>query len=502
MKPNCIDISTWQENVDFEKVKAAGISAVIIRGGFAETRDNQFENHYRGAKAAGLHIGAYWYSYAYSAADAEREAQACIGVLRGKSFDLPVYYDMEEDGQMALGKPTMTAMACRFLDTVKAAGYRVGVYSSPSWFTSVLDYDALKAKYSIWLAHWASAHSRACDIWQYGYGTVSGVSGDCDCNIIENWDVVDGGDVPAGVTAEQAMKMARSLVGKDENPAECDIMAWYGGFDTDINEEACCCAGMMYLFHKLGALDLIPGGKTANCGTLALNFYNAGQLHRPSEVRPGDLVIFSWSGDTTSVYPLNTLGYKTFDHVEICLEVGDSTIVSCGANNGGYECDDFQIKTRRRSDISACCRPNYADSDGDGGDIPYGEPDVKEVQSWLNATFGEDLDVDGVCGSLTRAALTRALQTILNRDYGADLEVDGVFGKCTRKAIVNLSRGDKGDYVRVLQGYLIGLGYDTGGFDGDFGHMTESSVLTFQTVRGLVVDGIAGKCTFEELARG
>ena len=108
MKPNCIDISTWQQNVDFNKVKAAGVTAVIIRGGFSETKDNQFENHYRGARAAGLKIGAYWYSYAYSVSEAEKEAKACISVLSGKSFDLPVYYDMEESGQMALG---MTAPA-------------------------------------------------------------------------------------------------------------------------------------------------------------------------------------------------------------------------------------------------------------------------------------------------------------------------------------------------------------------------------------------------------
>ena len=135
MKPNCIDISTWQQNVDFNKVKSAGVTAVIIRGGFSTTKDNQFENHYRGARAAGLKIGAYWYSYAYSVSEAEKEAKACISVLSGKSFDLPVYYDMEESGQMALGMTALTNIACRFLDTLKAKGYRVGVYSSPSWFS-------------------------------------------------------------------------------------------------------------------------------------------------------------------------------------------------------------------------------------------------------------------------------------------------------------------------------------------------------------------------------
>ena len=80
------------------------------------------------------------------------------------------------------------------------------------------------------------------------------------------------------------------------------------------------------------------------------------------------------------------------------------------------------------------------------------------------------------------------MQTTLNRDFSANLDVDGVFGKQTKKSIVNLERGAYGDYVRVLQGFLICHGYDTGGFDGDFGGRTESAVKTFQSVRGLYVD--------------
>lgn len=193
MTPNCIDVSTWQRDIDWQRVKDAGIKAVIIRAGFGHTKDNQFENHYAGARAAGLAIGAYWYSYAYSVEQGESEAYACAETLKGKTFEIPVYYDMEEDDQMTLGKSIMTALACRFLDTLKALGYRVGMYSSPSWFTDFLDYDLLRAKYSIWLAHWASRHTRACDIWQYGEdGSIDGVPGDVDVDIIENWDVIGG----------------------------------------------------------------------------------------------------------------------------------------------------------------------------------------------------------------------------------------------------------------------------------------------------------------------
>jgi hypothetical protein len=132
---------------------------------------------------------------------------------------------------------------------------------------------------------------------------------------------------------------------------------------------------------------------------------------------------------------------------------------------------------------------------------PYQDGTVKDVQEWLNSVYNAQLEIDGICGQLTKKALISVLQTILNDTYGAGLDVDGIFGRKTRAAIRNLSNGDTGDYVRVLQGFLIGRGQDTGGFDGIFGNATESAVRTFQTVKGLTVDGIAGKNTFEALAR-
>lgn len=164
----------------------------------------------------------------------------------------------------------------------------------------------------------------------------------------------------ATVTVDKIISTAKSLVGKDSGKG-CDIMKWYGTFNTTINAVACCCAGQMYLFHKAGALDMIPGGKTASCGIIAVNFLNAGQLYGPKEVKPGDLVIFSWSGQTTTYDSrLRAKGYKTLDHIELCIAVGSSTITTIGANNGGTECDDFRVRTRYKSNISCCCRPKYA----------------------------------------------------------------------------------------------------------------------------------------------
>ena len=142
--------------------------------------------------------------------------------------------------------------------------------------------------------------------------------------------------------------------------------------------------------------------------------------------------------------------------------------------------------------------PDYPDDDFP----PYQNGTVKDVQGWLNSAYNGDLAVDGICGYYTKKALISALQTILNDTYNAGLDVDGIFGRKTKAAIRNLSNGDTGDYVRVLQGFLIGRGQDTGGFDGIFGNLTESAVRTFQLVKNLTVDGIAGKNTFEALANG
>lgn len=102
-----IDISEWQGHVDLNAVKASGIKFVLIRAGYgrsASQADNYFAEHYAQAKAAGLQVGAYWYSYAVSPADAANEARACLTVLGNRHLDYPIYFDLEEKWQFANGR--------------------------------------------------------------------------------------------------------------------------------------------------------------------------------------------------------------------------------------------------------------------------------------------------------------------------------------------------------------------------------------------------------------
>lgn len=194
MKVTAIDVSYCQTGVDYNKVKKSGIDAVIIRAGFGKEsyqKDSEFETHYKNAKKAGLAVGVYWYSYAYSVAEAKQEAKVCLACIKDKTLELPVYYDLEESGQTRLGMSALTNIAIAFCDAIKSGGYRAGVYSNLNWLNNYLDYERLRNKYSIWLAQWSSAPSKSCDIWQNSdNGRISGINGNVDTDVIINKNII------------------------------------------------------------------------------------------------------------------------------------------------------------------------------------------------------------------------------------------------------------------------------------------------------------------------
>ncbi len=196
-KIKCIDVSEHQGVINWAEVKESGIDYAILRAGFGRTSvdqtDETFESNYKNAKAAGLKLGVFWYSYADSTEDAKREAEACLTVLKGKKLDLPVFYDMEESFQTAYGKSMLTNMAKMFCETIKAGGFTPGVYANLTWFENYLDYNSLKKLYPIWLAQYHLEAQLDCDIWQYtSEGSVPGVCGDVDMNIIYNAEIIKG----------------------------------------------------------------------------------------------------------------------------------------------------------------------------------------------------------------------------------------------------------------------------------------------------------------------
>lgn len=192
-----IDVSKYQQNVDWKKVKQAGAEFAIIRIGYrgystgALALDPMFETHLAGAKAAGLRVGVYIFSQAINEEEAREEAFACSYVLNGRVLDYPVYFDSEYAVPGAhtgradkLTKAQRTACAVAFCEEIQKYGYEPGVYASTSWYSTQLDFNALRS-YNIWNAHYGIPGPRMdCALWQGTCeGRIDGISGGVDINI-------------------------------------------------------------------------------------------------------------------------------------------------------------------------------------------------------------------------------------------------------------------------------------------------------------------------------
>ena len=180
-----IDVSVHNGNIDWNRVKNSGIGFAILRAGYgkvASQKDKKFEDNYAGAKAAGIPIGAYWYSYAKNVDEARQEAETCISILRGKQFEYPIFFDVEEKATLNTGKSNCSAMIRAFCEMLEKAGYWVGLYTSRSVLGTHIE-DDIKTRYALWIAEWGSKlnYSGSVGIWQYSdKGHVDGISGAVD----------------------------------------------------------------------------------------------------------------------------------------------------------------------------------------------------------------------------------------------------------------------------------------------------------------------------------
>lgn len=184
-----IDLSEHNGNVDFTKVKASGIEFVILRIGWIgnknnHTIDKKFEEYYAAAKAVGLKIGFYVYSYVEN----EMAMLSAINWIRkqisGKTREYPIFLDVEDKQLDTLNKGQLTVLCKQFCNSFTNSG----VYANLNWFKNKL-YTGELTDYKIWLAQWASDYTKdfKVDMWQYtSKGKVDGIKGNVDLNYCLN----------------------------------------------------------------------------------------------------------------------------------------------------------------------------------------------------------------------------------------------------------------------------------------------------------------------------
>lgn len=194
-----IDISKYQKNIDFAKVKKAGVRGVIIRAGYRGygsagtlVTDPYFFQNVKGCEDVGLPWGVYFFSQAKNGAEGVAEAEYTLSLLeqaKPAKPSFPVYIDTEYSGAPLkmgradkISKSNRTAAVVSFCNTIEAAGYFAGVYASTTWFNTMVD-DKQLTRFTHWVAHYAAncGYLKSHGMWQYSSdGNIPGISGRVD----------------------------------------------------------------------------------------------------------------------------------------------------------------------------------------------------------------------------------------------------------------------------------------------------------------------------------
>lgn len=181
-----IDVSVYNGDIDFEKVKAEGYSFVIVRAGARGygsagkmIEDSRFEEHVDNAHKAGLMVGAYYYTQAVNKAEVKQEVDVTLRKIGSRKLEMPVYFDIEPaydwngaPGRLVaanLSKAQKADLCKYFCDLINNAGYQSGVTSCKSWFEWEIDMSSLEKQYDVWLAHYTNSTNYASDynMWQF-----------------------------------------------------------------------------------------------------------------------------------------------------------------------------------------------------------------------------------------------------------------------------------------------------------------------------------------------
>ena len=195
-----IDVSNYQGTVDWDMVKAAGIDFAILRVGPVYGKpDDSFERNAAECERLSIPYGVYYYSYARSVADANKEADRTLAWLGGHHPSLPVYYDLEDNYILQdpnFSKDKLAQIAQAFCNRMEAVGFKSGIYANLNWLNNYLDSPSLSG-YDHWVAqyNWRCDYAGSYSFWQYSNsGNVPGVNGRCDMNYCFNGSLLNVDD--------------------------------------------------------------------------------------------------------------------------------------------------------------------------------------------------------------------------------------------------------------------------------------------------------------------
>jgi GH25 family lysozyme M1 (1,4-beta-N-acetylmuramidase) len=180
-----VDVSRWQGDIDWKRVKAAGVGFAMIKAAQGTRPDPRFDKNFKDALKSGVYAGAYVYSLAVTPGEAKAEAEAVLEQTRGRELRYPIALDLEDERLEKLKKRELGEVIKAFCGAVRAGGRIPMIYSNLDWFKNRIPKSAVKGEY-VWLACWRDSlpdEDFGCAMWQKGSGSVDGIEGEADIDV-------------------------------------------------------------------------------------------------------------------------------------------------------------------------------------------------------------------------------------------------------------------------------------------------------------------------------
>lgn len=484
MSTKLIDISYWQGNLDFKKLKSAGINYIILRAGYGTTKDFRFDQYAKACQNIGIKIiGAYWFSYALNVSQAKSEAKLCMNIC--KPYNIPtIFYDFEYDTVkkakakgVNLGSKECNDFTIAFCDTVKAAGLEPGYYCNTDYYNNMYSDRVKKKGYVFWLAHYKSDYSYhespiSCDIFQYSSrARLAGFNQNFDGDICYNSKLL-GNSTNSSTNSNNTNKTGDKMTTTTKNV------------------------------------------RMSNCGHDENGRYHGG--------KEGDQTGTEWYLRSWYSYPWNyVIRWKDRTlanlYADLSIEAANNNLIGYDQYERNTFWAHLKASNYRPAQITIAC-----ETDCSAGTIALikavgylkGIPELQkcnatytgDMMNYFKSTNGQKYFTILTGKYLTNSSYAMRGDINLNTAHHVNITVDngvncGLTSTTTQTNTKNyLIVGDTGDAVKTLQTKLNKVGYKLN-VDGIYGDNTLKAVKSFQTKykKELEVDGVAGKNTISKL---
>lgn len=368
MKIKGIDVSAWQGQIDWSAVAKYGMGFAILRITEAgNVIDSAFERNYRGCTENNIPVGVYKYSYAMTVREIQSEANKAVSVLAGRKIQFPVFLDLENSNQRALGSENIHKLADVFREIIEKAGYKFALYCNVDWYDTVIC-SHLK-KYDFWIARYPANDNGTLQKrlqpdfgvgWQYSSkATIPGITGNVDRNVFYK-DYKEASAMDKAI--EKVILIAKNEIGylekksnsqldsKTANSGSANYTKYWRDVKPSYQGQPWCACFVSWCFMKAFGLNkakkLLKHWPYVYCPTMS------GLFTLNANPKVGDIVIFKHNGTFTHTGLVTAVVGDRFYTIE-----GNTSGASGIIANGGGVCAKSYLNSQMPG--TKFCTPDW-----------------------------------------------------------------------------------------------------------------------------------------------